>query len=183
MIINYNIILFTAFAGAVIGQILIILIGWAKTELDRKTKKELIVSDLNNQLKLTERLRKAHQELLEKFEKRAADNHTYDSFEDLHTDMYESITKPDLFKIFGSRMVNLVKIYKTISFLETYSVDRIYKDYLVKVEAHTKEKRDDKDHNRYCSTHIGYMDSAISQLKNNLESVDDLEGEIKIFIK
>lgn len=110
-------------------------------------------------------------------------SHTYDSFEDLHTDIYNSITKTDLYKILNSRITIVVKIYKTIGFLEKISVDWIYKNYLTKIENHTREKRDNPNHEYFCQTHIGYIDNAIIQLKENIKISQELIHEIELFLK
>ena len=48
-----------------------------------------------------------------KFIERHLDSYTHDAFQDLHIDIYESVPKPDLHKIFNQKFFKLVDIYKS----------------------------------------------------------------------
>jgi hypothetical protein len=179
---EYKKTLIVALIGAVIGQCLVILIAWIKSKIDLRAKKRLLIADLKNQKQIIGRLHKSLMALLGKFEQRNTNNHSYDAFYDLQIDIYSSIAKTDLFKIFGKRFSKIVKIYKTLDFLGTYSIDRIYKEYLTKIDRHTQEKRDDPKHDFYCASHLGFIELAKSQIKNNIQTIEELTKEIDEFI-
>lgn len=175
--------LVTALIGAIIGQVLILFIGWVKNHLTRKDKKKLIVDDLTNQLKVLSRLVTKLNELDKKFEKRDALNNTSDTFQDLQTDIYESVPKTDLHKIFKTDIFKLVDIYKSIEFLKVNSIVNIHITYLQKLEIHTKEKASEPNHDFYCTTHMQFIDTARSQIKNNLGTISDISKEMNEIIK
>ncbi len=174
--------LFTALIGALIAQGLIILINWIRTEIELKTKKNLLIADLKSQREVIVKLKTAYETLLDKFQKRDTKKHSYESFEDLHTDIYESVSKTDLFKIFGLRITKIVNIYKTLRFLKKYSVDAIYRDYITKLDNHLREKRDNPEHDYYCVTHRGFIDIATGQINNNIKTIGEVLIDIDEFI-
>lgn len=173
--------LFTAFIGALIAQGLVILISWIKVKIDLKTKKNLLITDLKNQKTVILKLKTAYETLLDKFNRQDTKTHSYETFEDLHTDIYESIPKTDLYKVFGKRISKLVEIYKTIRFLKSHSVDTIYRDYITKLDNHLKEKRDNPKHEYYCKTHLGYINIATGQLRSNIKTIEELLTDIDNF--
>lgn len=175
--------LFTALIGAIIGQLLIIVITWIKNKIELNDKKKLLISDLENQKETLIKLKAAYQELIEKFESRNTSEHSYESFKDLHTDIFNALSKTDLYKIFGKKYSKIVNIYKTIEFLTESSVDTIYRDYLMKLSNHLKEKKDKVNHEYYCVTHIGFIDMATRQLKNNIRSIDTTIPDINNYLK
>ena len=174
--------LFTALIGALIAQGLIILINWIKNKIELNTKKNLLTADLKSQREVIVKLNTAYETLLDKFQKRDTKKHSYASFEDLHTDIYESVSKTDLFKIFGKRMTKIVNIYKTVRFLKEYSVDAIYRDYIINLDNHLKEKRDNPEHDYFCVTHLGFIDIATGQINNNTKTIGEVLTDIDEFI-
>lgn len=175
--------LITAFIGALIAQVLIILVTFVKTELGLRTKKKLLITDLKNHKTILIKLKAAYVELLTKFENKNTNRHTVDSFKELQLDVFNSITKTDLYKIFGEDIHEIVKIYKTIEFLKEFSVDRIYTDYITKLSNHLHEKKGIANHEYYCATHLSLIDFAESQLKSNIKTVNELLIEIEVYIK
>lgn len=179
---DWNRTLWTALIAALIAQGLIILINWIKIKIELNTKKKLLKDDLKNQKGVIIKLKSAFEELYKKFEARDTKTHTCPFFEDLHTDIYESISKTELFKIYGNRIKKIVKIYKTVSFLNTYSVDKIYCDYIAKLEIHLKEEKNNPNHKEYCTEHLFYISIATGQIKNNLRTIEELIVNIDEFI-
>ncbi len=179
---DYKKTLLVALIGAAIGQALIIFIQWIKSKIDLRTKKRLILTDLNNQKLIIVRLKKDYEILLKKFEEKNLEQYTYDAYEDLHSDIYNSIVKTDLYKIFGNEIITVVKIYKTLEFLERISLDLIYNSYITKLDNHLREKRDKPEHKYFCATHIGYLDTAIIQLKENIKTSQEVTEEIEAFV-
>lgn len=175
--------LVTALIGAIIGQIIIFLITFLNNKRLRKEKRKLIVADLTNQLKVLTRLVSKLNDLDKKFETRDTQTHTSDAFHDLQTDIYESVPKPDLHKIFKHDLFKLVDIYKSIRFLQDNSISNLYSNYLKKLEIHLKEKQDDPNHKFFCQTHIGYIDLTRGQIKNNLSTIMDITKEMNEIIK
>lgn len=175
--------LVTALIGAVIGQAIIFVINLANNRRTRKEKQKLIVADLSNQLKVVSRLKIKLTELDQKFEKRDTLNNTSDAFHDLQTDIYESVPKPELHKIFKNDIFKLVDIYKSIRFLQENSIANLYDSYLTKLVIHQKEKQDDKNHDFFCSTHLRFIELTRGQIKNNLKSIAEMTQEMNELIK
>ncbi len=169
--------LVTALIGAIIAQLIILFIGWAKNAYILKQKRKLIVDDLTNQLTVLSRLEDTLTELDKKFEKRDTLTYTSDAFHDLHNDIYESIPKNDLHKIFKSNVFKLVNIYKSIDFLNEYSVANIYNTYLQKTQIHIKEKESESNHDYFCQHHIHFIEMARAQIKNNLDTISSIQKE------
>lgn len=175
---DYTKTFLTALIGALIAQIIIGCITWFKSRKTLKEKKHLVKDDLSNQLIILQRLESKLNELNEKFECRETNSHTSDSFHDLQTDIYESVSKQDLHKIFKKDIFLLVDIYKSIRFLQENSVSNIYGTYIIRLENHIKEKEADPTHDFFCITHIHFIESAQSQIRNNIIAISDVKGNI-----
>lgn len=171
--------LVTALIGAVIGRVIIFVIDWA----NRKEKQRLIVADLSHQLKVLSRLNTKLNELDKKFENKDTSDNTSDAFHDLQTDIYESVPKPDLHKIFKNDIFKLVDIYKSIRFLQDNSIANLYGNYLTKLEMHQKEKQDDRNHDFFCRTHLSFIELTRGQIKNNLSTISDITKKMNELIK
>ena len=174
--------LYTAFIGAVIAQAVILIIGYVKKRCLLKEKKNLIIADLSNQLKIIERLENKLNELDKKFENKDLLTHTSDAFQDLQTYIYESVSKSDLHIIFKSNIFKLVDIYKSIMFLQENSISNIYGNYIKKLELHRKEKVNISNHDFYCDSHLRFIELARNQIKNNLNTISDLKKDIDIIL-
>jgi hypothetical protein len=171
--------IFLALIGGIIALILKAIFDWFISKRDLCVKRKLIESDLTNQAEVVERLRTELKELYNKFEKRQANQHTVDAFVDLHSDIYNSIPKTDYYKIYKKKSVVLNEIYKTIEFLSHFSIDKIYTDYIVKLDNHLKEKENQQNHEYYCNTHINFIKSAQRQILHNLKAIEDVKFKIE----
>jgi len=175
--------LVTALIGAIIGQAIIFIITLINNKQTLKEKRKLIVADLTHQLTVLDRMTKKLNELDKKFETKDTLNHKADAFQDLQTDIYESVPKPDLHKIFKNDIFKLVDIYKSIRFLQDNSIVIIHNTYLKKLEIHTKEMQDDPLHDFFCRTHMQFIELARAQIKNNLSTIADISKEMNNLIK
>lgn len=124
------------------------------------------------------------EKLLSDFEKKEnLERRSHPSFEDLYVDIYESISKPDLFIIYQNRLPKLVQIYKSIEFLKEYKPSTIYAEYVDKWDTHRK-LQEHLDHMKaypnevYCNAQIGYINHAIAQLRLNLNTIDEVKRDI-----
>ncbi len=180
---DVNKTLVTALIGAVIGQVLIFYITWINNKRTLKEKRKLIVADLAHQLKVLARLVIKLNDLDEKFENKDTLNNTSDAFQDLQTDIYESVPKPDLHKIFKNDIFKLVDIYKSIRFLQDHSIIYLYDNYIRKLEIHQKEKQGDPVHDFFCATHLRFIEKVRSQIKENLSGITDITKEMNKLIK
>jgi hypothetical protein len=166
--------LITALFGAFIGIILSFYKTWYDIQNARKEKQKLIIADLRNQLKVLERLANKLNELDKKFENHNTFKIDIDVFHDLQTDIYESVPKVDLHKIFKNNIFKLVDIYKSIKFLQDNSIANIYNSYLLKLEIHYNEKKNEPNHQLFCKTHLNYIELSRNQIKNNLNTISDI---------
>lgn len=170
--------LVAALIGAIIGQLSIILFNWIKRRIELNNKRNLIKADLKNQMVILTRMETKLSELKTLFENRKTDLYKGDVFHDLTKDIYESVPKIELYKIFKDKLPILVDIYESIMFLKTNNPPSIYHKYVTKLNNHTTEKKDQQNHDFYCTTHLGYIEIAIGQISNNLNTISDVKEQI-----
>lgn len=166
-----------------LGAIITGFIAWVVHRWDLRTKKKFMNDELIDKMEVILRLEKQTQQLITKFETLDIKTYNSDVFEDLYLDIYESITKDDLYKIYKKALPDLVKVYKKIEFLKTMSLLKIYTEYVNKWEAHRVSSEHIQHFGRvkdgvYCDTNIGYMEITKSQLKNNIEAIKNLKRGI-----
>lgn len=169
--------LLIAFIGALIGQIIVVGFQWIKKKIDLAEKKKMIIKDLENQSLILDRMKGKYNELLELFDSKQTDKFTSSVFQYLHLDIFESVSKNELYRIFKKRLFDLVDIYKSIEFLKNRSPIWIYEHYLNKSNLHIKEKEKEKDldHELYCSTHLSIIELSKDQIKNNLKTIEEIK--------
>lgn len=167
--------LVAALIGAIIGQLSILLVNWIKKKIDLKNKKNLIKADIRNQMIILERMETKLNALKSLFENRNTDIYKGDVFHDITKDIYESVPKIDLYKIFDNQLPILVDVYESLMFLKTNSPPVIYDKYVTKLNNHIAEKKDKLDHDFYCKTHVGFIEIAVGQISNNIKTI----GEVK----
>lgn len=170
--------LVAALIGAIIGQLSVLLVNWIKKKCELKSKKKLIQADLVNQQAILERMDTKLNELKILFEERNTDIYKGDVFHDITKDIYESVPKIDLYKIFSDKLPVLVDVYESLMFLKTNNPPAIYHQYVTKLNNHIAEKKDKPDHEFYCSTHLGFIEIAIGQISNNLNTIEDVKNGI-----
>lgn len=171
--------LIVALIGAIVGQLIVSGFSWIKRKRDLTRKKKMIVNDLKSQKGLLENNRSKHIQLKTQFENRSTDEFTSSIFQTLHLDIYNSVTKPDLYSIFKNDLPKIVDIYKSIEFVKKYGPYWIYKDYLEKSELHLEEKKNEPNHIFYCNTHLGFINIAIKNIENNLKTIDKINSDIE----
>jgi hypothetical protein len=167
--------LVAALIGAIIGQLSILLVNWIKKKIDLKNKKNLIKADIRNQMVILERMETKLNALKSLFENRNTDIYKGDVFHDITKDIYDSVPKIDLYKIFDNQLPILVDVYESLMFLKTNSPPVIYDKYVTKLNNHIAEKKDKLDHDFYCKTHVGFIEIAVGQISNNIKTI----GEVK----
>lgn len=150
--------------------------------MDLLRKKQMIVNDLNNQSKTLELIKEKHIELNDLFKKRKTDLFTTSIFQTLQLDIYQSVLKNELHSMFKKDLAMLVDIYKSIEFVKNNGPYWIYKDYLEKSELHLEEKKNDPNHNFYCDTHIGFIEIAMKNIENNLNTIRETKSKINKLI-
>lgn len=179
-----NLNMMSAFIGAIIGSIVTILSRWILFRIELKRKKRLMNDDLIHQQEVLIEYKKVTEQLLADFEnKENLDRRSHPSFEDLYTDIYESISKSDLFIIYQNRLPKIVQIYKSIEFLKEYKPSILYGEYIDNWESHRKLQEHLDHMNKYpddiyCGAQIGYMTHAIGQLKLNLNTINEVKRDI-----
>ncbi len=170
--------LVAALIGAIIGQLSILLVNWIKTKVDLKNKRNLIKADIRNQKIILERMETKLNDLKTLFENRNTDIYKGDVFHDITKDIYESVPKIDLYKIFENELPTLVDIYESLIFLKTNSPPVIYNKYVTKLHNHIAEKKDVTNHDFYCKTHIGFIEIAVGQISNNLKTIGEVREQM-----
>ncbi len=170
--------LLIALIGAIIGQSLILIISWFKRKVDLQRKKKMILSDLKNQDIILNNLNDKHLELKSLFEKRETDSFTTSIFQSLHLDIYHSVPKNELYAIFKKNLPVLVDIYKSIEFIKEHGPYWIYSNYLKESDKHLEEKKNETDHQFFCETHLGYIETAIKNIDNNIKTVREIKKKI-----
>jgi hypothetical protein len=170
--------LLAALIGAVIGQLSILLINWIKKKIELNGKKKLIKADLANQKAILTRMETKLNELKTLFDNRNTDIYKGDVFHDVTKDIYESVPKIDLYKIFDSKLPVLVDIYESLMFLKTNNPPTIYNQYITKLNNHIAEKKDNPNHSFYCETHLGFIEIAVGQISNNLKTISDIKEQM-----
>lgn len=171
--------LLIALIGAIIGQTLILLISWIKKGIDLQRKKQMIITDLNNQSKTLDLITIKHNELNTLLTNKETNLFTTSTFQTLQSDIYHSVSKSELYSIYKKDLVILVDIYKSIEFIKNNGPYWIYNDYLRKSELHLEEKKNEPNHDFYCNTHIGYIEIAKKNIQNNLNSIKETKRKIK----
>ncbi len=167
-----------ALIGAVIGQLSILLVGWIKLKIDLCNKKKLIHSDLDIQNAILTRMKEKLIELKGLFENRKTESYTGDVFHDLHKDVFESVSKVDLYKIFKKDIEILFDIYHSFMFLKENSPLVIYGKYIMQLNNHNAEKKDDQNHEVYCETHKEFIKLALNQINSNLSTIEHVKKQI-----
>lgn len=170
--------LVAALIGAIIGQLSILLVNSIKRKIDLKNKRNLIKADIRNQKIILERMETKLNDLKTLFENRKTDTYKGDVFHDITKDIYESVPKIDLYKIFNSQLPTLVDIYESLMFLKTNSPPVIFDKYVTKLNNHIAEKKDNPNHDFYCKTHIGFINTAIGQISNNLKTIREVREQM-----
>src|SRR5688572_5430983 len=100
-----NLNMLSAFIGAIIGSTVTILSRWMLFRVELWRKKKLMNDDLIHQQEVLLEYKKVTEKLLMDFEqKENLDRRSHPSFEDLYSDVYESLSKSDLFIIYGKKL-------------------------------------------------------------------------------
>jgi hypothetical protein len=145
--------------------------------------------DLIHQQEVLIEYKKVTENLLGDFEKKEnLDTRSHPSFEDLYIDIYESLSKSELYLIYKNRLPKIVQIYKSIEFLKEYKPSTIYAGYIDKWDIHRKSQEhldymNRKPNEKYCGTQISYINRVIGQLKLNLVTIDELKIDINSALK
>lgn len=174
----YTNTLIAALIGAIIGQLSILLVNWIKRMIDLKNKRNLIKADIRNKKVILDRMEAKLNDLKTLFENRNTDIYKGDVFHDITKDIYESIPKIDLYKIFENELPTLVDIYESLIFLKTNSPPVIFDKYVTKLNNHIAEKKDVPNHDFYCKTHLGFIKIAVGQISNNLKTIGEVREQM-----
>lgn len=108
--------LLIAFSAAIFTQVVISIVSGIRIRIDLSTKKKLLSTDLKKQKEIILKLQGHYMNLYKKFENRELKEYQSDAFQNLHTEIYQSISKPDLYKIYKNNITEIVEIYKQLNF-------------------------------------------------------------------
>jgi hypothetical protein len=174
--------LIIALIGALIGQILSWLLTWVKRKIDLMRKKNMIINDLKTQNKVLDKTNTKYLELKELFEKKETNLFTTSTFHSLNSDIYNSVPKNELYLMFDEKLNDLVDIYNSIEFIKNNGPHYIYTNYLRKTESHLAEKKNQTNHEFYCSTHLSLIDITVQNIDNHIDSIRQIKSDIKKII-
>lgn len=130
-----SLVLHTSLVTTIMAQFIIAFFSYERAAITRREKKALLWIDLKTKREIIVRLIAEYKVLQLKFQKRQADQDTYNSFNDLHTDVYDSITKHELFLMFGVSVNDIIEIYNSFKFLKENDVGVVYRAYIEKIGA------------------------------------------------
>lgn len=167
-----------ALIGALIGQFIILSIGYFKKKNDLKNKKKMIISDIKTQMIILNSVKSKYKLLKENFENKNTEKFETSVYQNLHLDIYQSVPKDELFLIFKDKLHILVDIYKTIEFIKMHSPEKIYDNYINASDAHLENEKNNPNHERYCEHEMGLIQFAINNLINNIKTIDSLKIDI-----
>ena len=175
--------LLAALIGAIIGQLSILFFSWIKRKHDLKNKKKLLFFDLENKKEILMEMKEELNRLKKLFEDKNTDFYTGSVFHNLNKDIYESVTKIELHKCFKDKLPLVIHVYESINFLKTITPFKIYSQYVEKLNKHLDETKNDSTHELNCSTHMDFIQIAIKQIDNNLDTIENVESKIKELVK
>jgi len=161
-------ILITGLIAATFTQLLVVIITEWRSWRDLRNKRSLILDDLRSKRVFLVDLLNEYKMLIIKFEARDVDTHQYRAFTELNSDIFNAVSKTDVYKIFKNRIHDIVEIYNMIEFLKAHDVEFTYQDYLSRLAKHTAEKKNDPNHEHFCSTHIQIIERAILNLQKHI---------------
>lgn len=171
--------LLIALIGALIGQSIVLIINWLKTKVDLSTKKQMIIKDLENQDKTLDLIIEKFNELNNLFIKRKTEYFKTSVFQNLQLDIYQSISKNELYLIFKKDLATLIDIYKSLEFIKNNSPYFLYKEYLEKSNLHLEEKKNEPNHEFYCDIHLGIIELSVQNIENHLKTIRETKLKIK----
>jgi len=183
MTFNFIETLFVALIGALIGQLIVYIFTKYNAFLDLKLKKKIVIDDLKTQLQILDYNQKKHIELKDQFLQRDLNTFTSSIFQTLHLDIYDSLSKTDLYKIFKAKLPVLVDVYKSIEFIKENGPYKIYSDYLMDSEDHLKSKQHDSTHEFYCRTHKQLIEISLKNINNNIDTIEDIKRNAKLILE
>ncbi|NOT76712.1 MAG: hypothetical protein HOP08_17425 [Cyclobacteriaceae bacterium] len=177
----------SAFLGALIGAFVTVVFSYIKHRYDLKTKKDLIDTDLQHQMDELDKYEIEAKQMIIDFENAFAigfKNKLQLAFEAFYPDVYDAMSKEDLFRIYKKRLPNIILIYKTIGFLKEKRPSTFASEYFELWNTHRisplhlahKEKHGLEDD--FCGYQQGLWDNSVIGLKKNLESVGELRSLI-----
>lgn len=144
----------------------------------KRLTKRVIELDLLNQIRVLQEMKSDFEELADRFDKKNFAPYTMNAFEDLHFDIYQSISKQELFKVFNDKLVTIVEVYKIIEFLKENTPNLIYRRFTKSQSDHLREKNYDPYHLE-CRTHDEYVNLVIKRSKLNIQSIDSAIEKVK----
>jgi len=183
-------LLIGTFSGAFLNYMFIRHKEKSQKKRDLKNKKILIIADLDSQKHIINRMRQYLYQLKIDFENYLKnetniedDSEIFtDDFHDLQINVFMSVTKADLYQIFGRDLFILVNIYNSINFLRGVPPEFIYKKYVenVKNESINFYGKYDTNFNREAKMKNSKL--VLRQVKDNLREIKGILVNMEIII-
>jgi hypothetical protein len=131
-----------------------------------------VFADLNKKREITDELIGEYEKLKKKFEERDLLNFHMKLFHNLNPDIFNSVDKGDVVKIFGREdAYKIDDIYSHLIYCKKYDIEFTYDKYLKWEKTHKEEhKNDDPPHNYWCKAHIQVVERAIENIGSHLKA-------------
>jgi hypothetical protein len=159
-----------ALLAASVALALNILYDLYKSKAALKAKRNVLKADLNNQIKVLERMEKDFATLITRFKNNQFEPYVMDAYEDLHLDIYLAMEKDVLYAIYKEKVVALVEVYKIIGFLIDNTPGALFERYINFRDEHNKAKGYDKAH-LTCKTQQENISVTIKNSELNVISI------------
>ena len=104
--------------------------------------------------------------------------HSADAFNELNADLYNSLPKTDLFKIYKKNIVEVIGAYKSIDFLGRKTPSKIYREYADRWKEHKYTTEHQNGHIELCANHKLFIETSIMQIESNLLTCKELRDDI-----
>lgn len=164
---NYYIqILFSALIGAIIGQFILVSVNYLKEKIQLNKKRKLIQVDLMFlKAQLTD-LNAKFEELYVNFKIKNLKRYQGNIAGELNRDVFDSLSKIELYKIYGDKFPILIKIYSNLIFVKQNNPYQIYKNYTEELQEHQDEMANEENHPFYCDSHMQIIEIAMENIRN-----------------
>lgn len=167
-----------AIVAAVFTQLIIVGISSYKFNRDLRVKRELLEEDLKDKKSSLLALYESYCTLLTQLNNRDLKRFISDAFPDLNSNLYQSVQKSDLYRIYEKKIVEIVKIYNAVDYLSKGTSSLIYGEYVRKWKEHVNTESHKASHVVYCDSHIAFIEIASEQSKLNMNTCKTLIEDI-----
>jgi hypothetical protein len=133
---SFEVAVIAGILAAICTQVLTSLAKFYEQWTQKNLVRKVLIQDLEKQRRTLIRLRSHYITLALKFRKCDTTTYQSDAFQDLHSGIYEGITKVELFQAFTTETNEVVEIYNVIGFLKANRPYDVYGQFVKEWEKH-----------------------------------------------